>query len=85
MKFLAYERLKGCEYDRSSSGEALHHLHSLIYSWKFGTYKSLDERFMHSRRLACKAALRGFAVSVCLLGSYYDKGEKSLGIVPNKK
>ena len=59
--------------------------YTVLYSGKLGTYKSLDERFMLARRLACKAALRGFAVSVCLLGSYCDKGEKSLGIVPNKK
>ncbi len=82
---LAFKLLKACEADLSASGETLHNLHSLIYSGEYEVYRSFDERIDHSQELACKAALKGYAVSVFLFSSYYEDGESFLGIYPNKK
>lgn len=82
---LAFNLLKGCEADLSASGEALHNLHSLIYSGAYGAYESFGDRIDHSQELACKAALKGYAVSVFLFSSYYEDGEDYLGIYPNMK
>ena len=80
---LAYELLKNCPMDMSTSGEALHDLAGLIF-YGHGKYSSIDDRVNHSLKLWCKAALKGYSTSVFILAPYYEQGDKSVNIRANR-
>ena len=80
---LAYELLKNCPMDMSTTGEALHDLAGLIF-YGHGKYSSIDDRVNHSLKLWCKAALKGYSTSVFILASHYEQGDKSVNIRANR-
>lgn len=81
----AYELLKNCAYDMNASGEVLHQLHGLAFYTNYGNYQSFDQRMIDSEQLLCRAVHKGYTTSVVVLASYYEQGDKSLGISANSK
>ena len=79
----AYELLKACAADLNASGETLHQLHGFAYFTNYGNYSSFDERMIDSEQLLCRAVHKGYSTSVVVLASYYEQGDKSLGIRKN--
>jgi len=79
----AYELLKACAADLNASGETLHQLHGFAYFTNYGNYSSFDERMIDSEQLLCRAVHKGYSTSVVVLASYYEQGDKSLGIREN--
>jgi len=79
----AYELLKACAADLNASGETLHQLHGFAYFTNYGNYSSFDERMIDSEQLLCRAVHKGYSTSIVVLASYYEQGDKSLGIKEN--
>jgi len=78
----AYGLLKECEYI-DASGRALHYLSALIKVEDMGSYSNIYARIGKAQDLSCRAALKGYDVSVSAIAFMYLNGSSTAGLEPN--
>ena len=78
----ARELLKGCEHTEAS-GKDLHNLNILVFPKGFGSYDSMETRIFQSEKLSCRAALKGYTISIRKLANLYKYYDEYLQLEPN--